>query len=101
VRSSSLVEFRVASLVVAEEGIDAGGEGLHASCARDIEAVGGALGLVVSDNPKTAVIKACFYEPAVNRSYTEMAAHYDTAILPARPPGRASHATKPRWKPRC
>ena len=28
---------------------------------------------------------ACFYEPAVNRSYAEMAAHYDTAILPARP----------------
>ena len=48
-------------------------------------AIGGVPGLVVPDNPKTAVIKACFYEPAVNRSYTEMAAHYDTAILPARP----------------
>ncbi len=31
------------------------------------------------------MIKACFYEPTVNRSYTEMAAHYDTAILPAQP----------------
>ena len=31
------------------------------------------------------MIKACFYEPAVNRSYAEMAAHYDTAIMPARP----------------
>ena len=25
------------------------------------------------------------YEPQVNRTYAEMAAHYDTAILPARP----------------
>ena len=31
------------------------------------------------------MIKACLYEPQVNRSYAEMAAHYDTAILPARP----------------
>lgn len=49
------------------------------------EAIGGVPRLIVPDNPKTAVIKACFYEPTVNRSYTEMAAHYDTAILPARP----------------
>jgi transposase len=31
------------------------------------------------------VIKACLDEPQVNRTYAEMAAHYDTAILPARP----------------
>ena len=48
-------------------------------------AIGGVPRLIVPDNPKTAVIKSCFYEPTVNRSYTEMAAHYDTAILPARP----------------
>jgi len=41
--------------------------------------------LVVSDNLKSAVIRACFFEPEVNRSYAEMAAHYGTAILPARP----------------
>ena len=40
---------------------------------------------MVPDNTKVAVIKACLYEPQVNRSYAEMAAHYDTAILPARP----------------
>jgi transposase len=39
----------------------------------------------VPDNTKTAVIKACLYDPQVNRTYAEMAAHYDTAILPARP----------------
>ena len=37
------------------------------------------------DNAKTAIIKASFYDPQVNRTYAEMAAHYGTAILPARP----------------
>ena len=37
------------------------------------------------DNIKTAVIKDCLYDPLVNRTYAGMAAHYDTAILPARP----------------
>jgi transposase len=46
---------------------------------------GGAPRLLVPDNPKVAVIKACFYDPQVNRTYGEMAAHYDTALLPARP----------------
>jgi transposase len=46
---------------------------------------GGVAAMTVSDNLKSGVIKACFYEPAVNRSYAEMAAHYDTAIVPARP----------------
>ena len=41
--------------------------------------------MLVPDNTKTAVIKACLYDPQVNRTYAEMAAHYDTAILPARP----------------
>jgi transposase len=52
---------------------------------RALEAIGGVPRLIVPDNAKTAVIKACLYEPAVNRTYTEMAAHYDTAILPTRP----------------
>jgi transposase len=41
--------------------------------------------LVVPDNAKVAVVKACLYEPQVNRTYAEMAAHYGTAILPTRP----------------
>lgn len=52
---------------------------------RAFEAIGGVAHLIVPDNTKTAVIKACLYEPAVNRTYAEMAAHYDTAILPTRP----------------
>lgn len=46
---------------------------------------GGAPRLLVPDNLKAAVIKACFYDPQVNRTYGEMAAHYGTALLPARP----------------
>ncbi len=52
---------------------------------RAFEAIGGVPNLLVPDNTKVAVIKACLYEPQVNRTYAEMAAHYDTAILPARP----------------
>ena len=47
--------------------------------------IGGVSAMVVSDNLKSGIAKACFYEPAVNRTYAEMAAHYDTAIVPARP----------------
>jgi transposase len=46
---------------------------------------GGAPQLLVPDNAKVAVIKACHFDPMVNRSYTDMARHYGTAVLPARP----------------
>jgi transposase len=47
--------------------------------------IAGVPAMVVSDNLRSGVTKACFYEPAVNRTYAEMAAHYNTTILPARP----------------
>ena len=46
---------------------------------------GGVTAQIVSDNLKAGVSKACFYEPAVNRTYAEMAAHYGTAVVPTRP----------------
>ena len=46
---------------------------------------GGAPEQLVSDNLKAGVTKACFHEPRINRTYAEMAAHYDTAVIPARP----------------
>jgi transposase len=46
---------------------------------------GGVSAQVVSDNLKAGVTKACFYDPAINRTYADMAAHYDTAVVPARP----------------
>jgi transposase len=52
---------------------------------RTFAAIGGVPRLLVPDNAKVAVIKACLYEPQVNRAYAEMAAHYGTAVLPTRP----------------
>jgi transposase len=56
-----------------------------ASHAGAFEAIGGVPQLLVPDNTKVAVIKACLYDPQINRTYADMAAHYGTAILPARP----------------
>lgn len=52
---------------------------------RAVETLGGAPALFVPDNAKVAVIRACLYDPQVNRSYAAMAAHYDSAVLPTRP----------------
>ena len=41
--------------------------------------------IVVPDNLKSAVTKASRYEPDVNATFAEMAAHYNIAIIPARP----------------
>ena len=41
--------------------------------------------LVVPDNPRTGVDRACRYEPDLNRTYHEMALHYGVAVMPARP----------------
>jgi len=46
---------------------------------------GGVPQQLVPDNAKVAVIKACHFDPMLNRSYTDMARHYGTAVLPARP----------------
>ncbi|WP_240537330.1 hypothetical protein [Bradyrhizobium elkanii] len=40
---------------------------------------------IVCDNLKAGVTTTCRYEPGVNRTYQELAEHYGTAILPARP----------------
>lgn len=55
------------------------------SHARAFSFFGGVPRQVVPDNLKSGVVKACLYDPEVNRTYAEMAAHYGTAIVPARP----------------
>jgi transposase len=40
---------------------------------------------LVPDNPKVGVTRANWYEPGLNRTYLDLATHYGTAILPARP----------------
>ncbi len=56
-----------------------------ASHTRAFAFFGGVPGQVVPDNLKSAVVKACLYDPEINRTYADMAAHYATAIVPARP----------------
>src|ERR687894_1291152 len=48
-------------------------------------ALGGVPRFVVCDNLKSAVISPHRHEPGLNRSYLELAEHYGTAVLPARP----------------
>src|SRR5690606_40676822 len=40
---------------------------------------------MVPDQLKSAVVEACRYEPGIQRTYEELAAHYGTTIIPARP----------------
>jgi len=40
---------------------------------------------IVPDNLKSAVYKACKYEPEINSEYNKFAEHYGTVIFPARP----------------
>lgn len=46
---------------------------------------GGVTRILTPDNLKTGVIKNTSSETVVNKSYQEMAEHYGTAIIPARP----------------
>ncbi|MEH6473863.1 MAG: IS21 family transposase [Halopseudomonas sp.] len=56
-----------------------------ASHRRAFRFYGGVTELLVPDNLKAAVTQACRYEPKINDTYADMAAHYQTAVLPARP----------------
>jgi transposase len=55
---------------------------------------GGVPAATVCDQLKSGVTVPCRYEPAVQRIYAELATHYGTTILPARP-------AKPRDKPKA
>jgi len=45
---------------------------------------GGVPEIVVPDNLKAAVTRACYYEPDTNPTYHELAVHYGVAVIPAR-----------------
>ncbi|WP_288960829.1 hypothetical protein [uncultured Sulfitobacter sp.] len=59
-----------------------------ASHVRALGFLGSVTAQVVSDNLKAGVTKACFYDPVINRTYGDLAAHYDTAVVPAPAAGR-------------
>ncbi len=56
-----------------------------ASHQRMLRFFGGVPALLVPDNLKAAVTRASRYAPKINATYAELAAHYGTAVLPARP----------------
>ena len=56
-----------------------------ASHARAFAFFGGVTAAIVCDQLKSGVVRPCRYEPGLQRTYEEFAAHYGTAILPARP----------------
>jgi transposase len=55
------------------------------SVSRTLTFLGGVPCAIVPDQLKSAVIKACRYDPGVQRTTAELARYYDTTILPARP----------------
>jgi transposase len=56
-----------------------------ASHVRAFAFFGGVPAAVVCDQLKSGVVLPCRYEPGLQRTYEDLAQHYGTAILPARP----------------
>src|SRR5215470_1076731 len=51
---------------------------------RAFEFIGGVPEILVPDNTRAGVSRACRYEPDLNPAYQEMAEHYGVGVLPAR-----------------
>jgi transposase len=71
-----------------------------ASHTRTFAFFGGVTAAIVCDQLKSGVIVPCRYEPGLQRPYEDFAAHYGTAILPARPAKPRDRAVDPRAAPR-
>jgi len=52
---------------------------------RMLEKLGGVPLVIVPDQLKSGVTRACRYEPGLQRTYAEWAEHYGTTVIPARP----------------
>lgn len=52
---------------------------------RALKFFGGVTKAIVGDNLKAAVAKPLWFEPSITRTFADMAAHYDTTVLPTRP----------------
>jgi transposase len=63
---------------------------------RAFEYFGGCPEIVVPDNLKSGVSRACRYDPDLNASYQQWAAHYQVAVVPARP-YKPKDKPRPRW----
>lgn len=60
-------------------------EDFIAANVRALEYFGGVPTMLVPDQLKAAVTLSCRYEPGIQRTYGELARHYGTAVVPARP----------------
>lgn len=72
--------FTFAEATRTQQGVD-----FIQSHVRMLEAFGGAPALITPDQLKSGVTTSCWYDPGVQRTYEELAEHYSTAVLPARP----------------
>ena len=52
---------------------------------RALKFFGGVPKAIVCDNLKAAVAKPLWFEPSLNKTFADMATHYDTSVLPTRP----------------
>ncbi len=57
------------------------------------EHIGGVTDITSPDNLKSGVTKACWYDPDMNKTYADMAQHYNTAVV-ARRPGKPQDGAK-------
>ncbi len=80
--------YTYAEATASQRGVDWISSHMHA-----FEYFKGVTAAVVCDQLKSGVAIACRYEPQVQRTYEELATHYGTVILPARP-------RKPKDKPK-
>jgi len=69
----------------AEASMSQKGPDWMASHVRAFEYFGGLSEVVVPDQLRSGVSRPCWYEPGIQRTYDEMARHYNTVIVPARP----------------
>lgn len=72
------------NLTYAEASWTQGHEDWLAAHVHALNDIGGCPEKLVPDNLRSGVTEASYYDPVLNRSYHELARHYDIAIVPAR-----------------
>lgn len=73
------------SFTYAEASASQRGPDWIASHVRALEYFGGVPRAIVCDQLKSGISRSCRYEPEVQRTYEDLASHYGTTVLPARP----------------
>jgi transposase len=72
--------FTYAEATRSQKGVD-----FIQSHVRTFEFIGGVPAITTPDQLKSGVTTSCWYDPQIQRTYEEMATHYGTSVLPARP----------------